>query len=472
MGIRLPFRFNSPTFQVFLVGFVCFCCPGMYNALTGMGGAGRADTTAADNSATALAVTFTICSLVGAPLFNIFGHRVLIPCAGLTYVLYVGAFLSPSSAFTVVAGAILGIGAGCLWTAQGAIMMSYPSESEKGRAFSIFWMVFNLGASVGAAVALGNEWSVGEANQVQSTTYYAFIVIMTVGACCGVILLPASKVVRNDGSRVSLHKYSNWKREALEVLKLFADWRMLILIPLMISSNWFYTYQQQGYNGGGYFNIRARALNNLLYWLMQIIGAGAFGWLLDLTAIGNRKRRAYIGNTIVLVALLALWIGCIFIQKRFTRASVDPTLNPGFVMMDVYSDGFGPLALEYALFGMADSIYQGFIYWLMGTMTNDTERSARYVGFYKTIQNAGNAIASQIDAQRTEFNIQLIIVFVLNMVGLVLAYVVCYTVPDVTVEEIDNLKDGGKEVIVGGQVETVEDGGGMPVDNGKLETYH
>jgi hypothetical protein len=41
---------------------------GMYNALTGMGGAGQADTTAADNSATALAVTFTLCSLIGAPL--------------------------------------------------------------------------------------------------------------------------------------------------------------------------------------------------------------------------------------------------------------------------------------------------------------------------------------------------------------------------------------------------------------------
>ncbi|CAO3598220.1 unnamed protein product [Absidia cylindrospora] len=431
----------------------------MYNALTGMGGAGQADTTAADNSATALAVTFTICSLVGAPLFNIFGHRILIPCAGLTYVLYVGAFLSPSSAFTIVAGAILGVGAGCLWTAQGAIMMSYPNEAEKGRAFSIFWMVFNLGASVGAAVALGNEWSGGEANHVQSSTYYAFIVIMTVGSLIGALLLPASKVIRNDGSQVSLHKYSNWKREAIEVLKLFTDWRMLILIPLMISSNWFYTYQQQGYNGGGYFNIRGRALNNLLYWMMQIIGAGAFGWMLDLTSLGNRKRRAYIGNTVVIVVLGALWIGAIFIQQRFTRESVDVKLHPDFVTMDVLSPGFGPLALEYALFGMADSIYQGFVYWLLGTMTNDTERSARYVGFYKTIQNAGNAIASQIDAKRTEFMTELIIVFVLNMVGLFLAYVVCYTVPDVTVEEIDNLRDGGKEVIVGGHVEnSVEDG--------------
>ena len=75
--------------------------------------------------------------------YNIFGHRVLIPAA-LTYVLYVGSFLTPNEGFTIAAGAILGIGAGFLWTAQAGIMMSYPSEKNKGKAFSIFWMVFNL----------------------------------------------------------------------------------------------------------------------------------------------------------------------------------------------------------------------------------------------------------------------------------------------------------------------------------------
>lgn len=75
--------------------------------------------------------------------YNIFGHRVLIPAA-LAYVLYVGAFLSTSSAFTTIAGAVLGIGAGFLWTAQAGIMMSYPSEQDKGKAFSLFWMIFNL----------------------------------------------------------------------------------------------------------------------------------------------------------------------------------------------------------------------------------------------------------------------------------------------------------------------------------------
>jgi hypothetical protein len=39
---------------------------------------------------------------------------------------------------------VLGIGAGFLWTAQAGIMMSYPNEKDKGKAFSMFWMIFNL----------------------------------------------------------------------------------------------------------------------------------------------------------------------------------------------------------------------------------------------------------------------------------------------------------------------------------------
>lgn len=62
------FRYNSPVFQIFLVGMICFCCPGMFNALSGIGAAGKADSKAATDANTALSVTFTICSLVGAPV--------------------------------------------------------------------------------------------------------------------------------------------------------------------------------------------------------------------------------------------------------------------------------------------------------------------------------------------------------------------------------------------------------------------
>ncbi|EPB93083.1 hypothetical protein HMPREF1544_00157 [Mucor circinelloides 1006PhL] len=447
------FRYNSPMFQVFIVGMICFCCPGMYNALSGIGGAGKSSTEAATNGGTALSVTFTLCSLIGAPVYNIFGHRVLIPAA-LTYVLYVGSFLSDSGAFTIVAGAVLGVGAGFLWTAQAGIMMSYPSEKDKGKAFSLFWMVFNLGATLGAAIPLGNEWNSGTKTEVKITTYIAFMVIMVFGALLTLALLPANRVVRADGAQVSLHKFSNWKREAVEVLKLFKDWRMLILIPLFAGSNWFYTYQFQVYNGPGFMHIRARALNNLVYWLFQIIGAGIFGWFLDAERIGSRKQRAMYGNILTLVIIVALWIGAVFIQTKFTRESIKLDT---WVQIDVFDKEYPGLVIEYALFGLIDAVYQGFVYWLLGTMTNDTERAARYGGFYKTIQNAANAVAGQLEAQHVAYMTQLIVVFVINVVGLILSFVVSWTVPNVTVETIDNLTDGNAVgTMVGGQIENLE----------------
>lgn len=42
-GYTLPW-YASPRIQLGMVAFVCFMCPGMFNALNGMGGGGRVDT--------------------------------------------------------------------------------------------------------------------------------------------------------------------------------------------------------------------------------------------------------------------------------------------------------------------------------------------------------------------------------------------------------------------------------------------
>ncbi|KAI9270848.1 major facilitator superfamily domain-containing protein [Sporodiniella umbellata] len=439
----------------------------MFNALNGMGAAGQWDSKLTNDANTALAVTFTICSLVGAPVFNIFGHRILVPAA-LTYVLYVGSYLTDKAGFTITAGAVLGIGAGFLWTAQAAIMMSYPDEQDKGKAFSIFWMIFNLGSTVGAAIPLGNNFdTIG--HSLSTGTYVGFMCVMAFGAFLSLVLLPASKVIRENGSPVSLHKFSNWRREAVEILALFRDWKMLCLIPLFAGSNWFYTYQFQVYNGGGFFSLRARSLNNLVYWLCQIMGAGFFGWILDNRFLGERRARALIANTFVLVLLCASWVGSIFVQEKFTFESVR---EPGFEPVDIYSKSYTGYIILYAAFGISDSIYQGFTYWLLGTMTNDTERAARYGGFYKTIQNAASAISAQVDANHTPYMTQLIINFVMEGVGLLLAFIVCFRVSDVTIEQVDNLMDGHEqEVMVGGQVDSLRDLDLLARDD-KLDHYY
>lgn len=43
--------------------------------------------------------------------------------------------------FVIAAGAVLGLCAGLLWTAQGSLMLAYPTESQKGLFIAIFWSV-------------------------------------------------------------------------------------------------------------------------------------------------------------------------------------------------------------------------------------------------------------------------------------------------------------------------------------------
>ena len=46
-GVKIAW-YASPAFQLVMVAFVCFLCPGMFNALSGLGGGGKADHTLAD----------------------------------------------------------------------------------------------------------------------------------------------------------------------------------------------------------------------------------------------------------------------------------------------------------------------------------------------------------------------------------------------------------------------------------------
>ena len=150
--IKIP-CYASPPFQLTLVAFVCFMCPGMFNALSGLGGGGQFNAKPADNAGVALYATFSVFGFFAGTITNRLGIKMTLSLGGLGYVLYIASFLSynhnANEGFVVFAGVILGVCAGMLWAAQGAIMMSYPPEQSKGRYISWFWMIFNLGAVIG-----------------------------------------------------------------------------------------------------------------------------------------------------------------------------------------------------------------------------------------------------------------------------------------------------------------------------------
>lgn len=155
--------FASPETQLLLVSVVCFLCPGMFNAVNGLGGGGQVNATDVNNSNTALYSTFAVVGFFAGSIANRIGLRLCLSLGGFGYFLYVAALLSyninQNAGFLIFSGALLGVCAGLLWCAQGAVMMSYPQEHQKGKFIAIFWVIFNLGGVIGSLVSLTPAWA-------------------------------------------------------------------------------------------------------------------------------------------------------------------------------------------------------------------------------------------------------------------------------------------------------------------------
>lgn len=151
--IKIP-AYASPPFQLVVVAFVCFLCPGMFNALNGLGGGGQLDATTSNNSNVALYSVFAVVGFFAGTITNRLGIKWTLSFGGLGYSVYTASYLSynhnQNAGFPIFAGALLGLCAGLLWCAQGLIMISYPPEDSKGRYISWFWMIFNFGAVLGS----------------------------------------------------------------------------------------------------------------------------------------------------------------------------------------------------------------------------------------------------------------------------------------------------------------------------------
>lgn len=346
-------------------------CPGIFNAMTGMGGGGQLSTGANDDANTALYSTFAVVGFFAGTFANRLGIKATLSLGGLGYCIYAASFLCYSHTqnlgFVIFAGALLGVCAGLLWTAQGAIMMSYPPEAYKGRYISWFWIIFNLGAVVGALIPLGQNVN-NVSGPVTDGTYAAFIVLMFIGAFLALLLCDADKVQREDGSHVILMKNPSWKSEILGLWETIShDPWIILLFPMFFASNVFYTYQTNDMNAGQ-FNTRTRALNNVLYWSAQIFGAVIFGYALDLGSV-RRSLKAKIAFGTLFALTFIIWGGGWAWQKdqapREVTTATDADGNPTFVGID-WTDGgkkyIGPMFL-YLFFGFFDACWQTSIYW-------------------------------------------------------------------------------------------------------------
>ncbi|KAJ9142578.1 MFS general substrate transporter [Coniochaeta hoffmannii] len=405
--------YASPIVQLIMVAMVCFLCPGMFNALGGLGGGGQVDTKAQDDANTALYSTFAVVAFFSGTIANMVGVRTTLSLGGLGYCIYAASFLSynhnQNDGFVIFAGAFLGVCAGLLWTAQGTIMMSYPSEDRKGRYISWFWIIFNLGAVIGSLIPLGQNIN-KKSGPVTDGTYAAFIVLMFIGAVLALLLCNASKVQRRDGSKVILMKNPTWQTELRGLVETITlePW-IVLLFPMFFASNTFYTYQGNSMNAP-HFNTRTRALNNTLYWTAQIFGAVIFGYSLDLHRF-RRSVRAKANFVALVVLTFVVWGGGWAWQEKQAPRSVveakDPATGESTYKTVDWTDGgelyIGPMFL-YIFYGFFDAAWQTSIYWYMGALSNSGRKSANLAGFYKAFQSAGAVVFWALDGQKKPYN--------------------------------------------------------------------
>lgn len=409
--ITLP-HYASPWSQLVLVSFVCFLCPGMFNAVNGLGAGGSMDPSHVNMANTALNSTFAVVGFCAGTIANWLGLRITLCFGGIGYFLYVAALFSYEKngnvGFVVFAGALLGCCAGCLWTAQGAIMMGYPDERQKGKFISVFWIIFNLGAVIGSLVPLGYNIQ-NKKNEVNDGTYVAFMILMIVGFVLTMGLVDVKNVRRADGSHVITMKNPSLISELkglFQVLK--TDTYIILLFPMFWSSNWFTTYQFNAVNLA-MFTIRTRSLNNVLYWAFQMVGASVFGYLLDFKSI-RRSIRARIGLGVLFLITMGVWAGGYVFQRGYTRAWVK-SMDDAATAADTTSSHrmdwdegryIGPMFL-YIAYGFYDAAFQTCAYWFMGSLTNSSRKLANFAGFYKGIQSAGAAVTWALDLNNIEY---------------------------------------------------------------------
>ncbi|KAH8712033.1 hypothetical protein GQ44DRAFT_812858 [Phaeosphaeriaceae sp. PMI808] len=347
-------RYADPSVQVTLVAFVSFLCPGMWNALNGLGGGGLVDAKPANNANVALYSTFAVVGFFAGIATNKLGIRATLSLGGFGYTLYSSSLLcykhTRNSGFLIFAGLQLGLCAGLFWVAQGMVMLSYPTEESKGKYIAWSWMIYNMGAVIGT-----------------------------------------KGVKRSDGSLVSLPQTPTWKGEILGLFEtLKQDTYILMLFPMFFASNFFYPYQFNTFNLVT-FNIRTRSLNNTLYWLAEIGGSYLAGYALDSTRI-RRSLRARIAAGTLFILVFVVWTCAYVWQRNETQKSEGSVAKKDFTN----SNYAGPMLL-YLSFGLLAAVWQTCLYWFLGALTNNNRKLANFAGFYKGVQSAGGAVSFRIN---------------------------------------------------------------------------
>lgn len=143
----------------------------------------------------------------------------------------------------------------------------------------------------------------------------------------------------------------------------------------------------------------------------------------------KRRTRGLVGLAVMYVILMAVWVCGFLFQRTFSNDFANPIhwTDPNFA---------APFVL-FIFYGFSDALFQSYLYWLMGAMSNDPSLLARYAAFYKAIQSAGAAASYGIDAAKVPLIWECLICWILVVIALPGIFLVANKVTETNMVETD-----------------------------------
>ncbi|KPI36832.1 UNC93-like protein [Cyphellophora attinorum] len=395
LGITV-FPYSHPRIQAAMLGLVLFMTVGMYNVLTFIGGAGQQTAYLSDVSNIALYTVFSVFCLVAPACLNYFGLRPTLCFGGLGYAAYAASLwcfnYTGNVPFVIFGGAWCGLSAAFLWTAEGAGLTSFASEDKKGLYISIVWSIYQVGLVIGAAIPLAQNWNAGDDNgsRVGNGTYIGLMALMLIGAALGAALYPWHKIVREDGSRVTLERQKTLAEEFRASVQVINRNRWIVFFfPMCWAVNFFGVYQNNDFNGI-VFTVRARSLNAFLSGVAQVFAPWCTYLFTDKLPFGRRKR-AFWALVYTFVIINAIWIGGYWGMK-YTVEGLDEKER-----LDVFGRDYGWWCLLFVMYGFTDATYNCYAYWFIGALSNDPAELSVYAALYRLLNALCMVVGYSLD---------------------------------------------------------------------------
>ncbi|KAH7113906.1 hypothetical protein B0J11DRAFT_143101 [Dendryphion nanum] len=399
--LRLPqLRYHSPWVQNIISGLCVGASAGLYVALNLLGaGGGRPD-----SAQVVQVVNATLCSVwffsssFGGSILNKLGPG-LTMCIGVqTYAVYVGSLWyydeTGKKGYPYASGPIIGIGAGMVFITAGYVSTAYPEEREKGSYATILMNLQALGSVIGGIIPVIINRNTDTAAGVPRPVYISFIAIMIIGGLLGLLLLRPQKLTRDDGSVVAVNPARGAWEELKSNLLIFTDPTLLMMLPAFFPAEGFLVYS--GSVNAYLNNLRTRSLLSFIAVVLQIPAGWGLQWILDRPQWGRRKR-GLIGLTAVSVPIVIAWTWEMARTRDYDRNVVpnDPT--------DWDEPRFGWIFVLFILTWVSCQLWHNIVYYWIGALTNSPQKLTHYVGVFRGVLGAGEAVCFGLDSIKIPF---------------------------------------------------------------------